>query len=161
MPTSNTGQRPKQKLDDQALLAGIALLAILGFAWAVRSCDVDGDRRAVMRQVKEIEKSLRKHDPGFWVSVEGDDSPEHPNPAQEKTHQATLRDFERLAHLDGFAMTDVDVEITGDQAQVSYHIRGVPREGETLPVGGVMRFMRRGATWRLTDGHLIEQRGTR
>jgi len=156
MPTSETDPQPERRFDGQVLLAGVSLLAILGFAWAVRSSGRESDHRAVMRQVREIEASLQLHGPGFWASVEGQDSPQHSDPTQEKTHQAILADFERLAHLGEFEMKDIRIAIDSDQARVSYRIEGLPRD-EPLPAGGDLRFTRRGTTWQLTGHRFIEQ----
>ena len=63
-----------------------------------------------------------------------------------------LDDFERLAHLDDFAMTGIRVELQGDVGIVSCRVRGVPRlyripgaaraSDPPAPAAGEMRFRR-------------------
>lgn len=141
-----------------ASLAGVALLAVLGFAWALQNYGRD-DRQAVLDQVREMKAGIRSHGPGLWMFVEGNDAPEPPDPKREARHQAILRDFERLAHLDGFDMTDIIVEVRGAEALVSYRVSGVATPIEPPPpAGGEIRFRRGPAGWVLEDHRFVESR---
>jgi hypothetical protein len=96
------------------LLTPIALLALLGFAWGVRNYGREHDRHLVVAQVRELESRIRSHEqPGLWLFVEGSDVPGQPDPVQEARHQAMLRDFERLAHLEAFEIADIDAKVPG------------------------------------------------
>jgi len=68
-----------------------------------------------------------------------------------------LRDFESLARLEGFEMTDIDAKVQGAEARVSYRIRTGVRAGrQRPPAGGELRFVRQGPGWRLVDHRFIE-----
>jgi hypothetical protein len=145
--------------DDATLLAAVALLALLGFAWAIQNYGREHEPHVVVARVREIEAQIRTHSPGLRLLVEGRDVPEPNDPARESRHQPILRDFERLARLDGFELTDVHAEVVGDRARVSYRIRGVSRvAGEPVPSAGEMVFTRDGSEWRLVEQRLFERR---
>lgn len=142
----------------RASLAGIGVLAVLGFSWALRGFGRD-DRQAVLWQVYEMKAGIRSHGPGLWMFVEGNDSREPPDPKREARHQAILRDFERLAHLEGFDMTEIAVEVRGAEALVSYRVRGVAASSEPPPpAAGEIRFRRRPSGWILEDHRFVENR---
>jgi len=151
-----------------ALLAAVALLAILGFAWTFWGSGREDDRHALIHHAREIEARIRSHGYDIWRLVEGNDSRDHANASQEQRHQDILRDFERLAHLDSFEMTDLEAEIVGDRGVVTYRVRGISRSyplgpgarvtAQPVPAGGEMHFVRDGTTWRLVQHRLIELR---
>jgi hypothetical protein len=160
-PSEATDEPPSasRRVRGPVWLAVVVFLAVLGFAWGVRSYEREHDRHVVLGQVRQLESRIRSHEqPGLWLLVEGNDVPGRPDPLQEERHQAMLRDFERLAHLESFEMTDIEANVQGAEARVSYRIRGVARSGqEPAPAVGEMRFVRQGAGWRLVDHRLMER----
>jgi len=127
------------------------------------------DRHQILRHIAQMEKAMRAHDDSIWTHVEGTPEHAHVDPAREAAHQQMLKDFARLADLQGFAMKDVEVEVNGDVARARYRIEGVPRSGEThpgfrdvpmqaAPAAGEVGFVRGRNGWEMTSHRLIEQR---
>lgn len=156
-----TGERPEtpcRRKTQGWVLGVVGLAAMLGFVSRSRNCRLEHERHAVAREVREVERRIRSH-AAFWLYVEGNDSRESRDPIQEARHETILRDFERLSHLDNFEMANVAVDVRGDEAHVSYRVRGIARAGgPPLPAGGEMQFRRDPGGWRLTGHRLIEAR---
>jgi len=75
----------------------------------------------------------------------------------EQTEQHLLVDLERLSHLQGFTMTDIEVRIDGQTAFVSYRVQGTPAlRDERPPVAGEPVYRRFPEGWRLVDSRLTE-----
>ena len=109
------------------VLFGVGVIAALGLVVGSQAYRREHDRHTLVRRVRVLEGALRAHDPSIVLSVEGRDPPGTRDPVREARHRAMLDDFERLAHLDDFAMTGIRVELRGDVGIVSYRVRGVPR----------------------------------
>jgi len=127
------------------------------------------DRGAILAHVREMERLLRAHDMRIWLHVEGKDDPaaQKADPAREASHQAMLWDFERLGHLEGFAMADVRLELNGDTATVRYRVLGRPSaeaggkfaiHREPVPAAGEIRFIRGKNGWEMVGHRLLEAR---
>ena len=148
------------------VLFGVGVIAALGLVVGSQAYRREHDRHTLVRRVRVLEGALRAHDPSIVLSVEGRDPPGTRDPVREARHRAMLDDFERLAHLDDFAMTGIRVELQGDVGIVSYRVRGVPRRyripgtarasDPPAPAAGEMRFRRTAGGWELTEHRLIE-----
>lgn len=150
---------PSPRHRRELALAGIGLLALLGFAWAVQGWRPNGDRAAVTARALEVEQHIRAHGADLWWSVEGSDPPGRKDQQLEARHQRILHDFERLAHLQDFAMADISVHLGLAEASVGYAVRGRALVGDPpAPARGEMTFRKEGSNWRLVDHRLIEAR---
>lgn len=144
------------------------MTAALGFVVGSQTIRREYDHHTLTRRVRDLERALRAHDPSIFLYVEGQDPPGSRDPVREARHRAMLDDFERLAHLDDFAMTGIHVELRGDVGIVSYRVRGVPRRysipgtaragDPPAPAAGELRFRRTAGGWELTEHRLIEAR---
>lgn len=114
------------------------------------------DRYAIRRHLEQTERIIRAHDERIWLRVEASAHPAEDS-AHQALHRAILGDFERLAHLEGFAMKDVHVEVGGDAAWARYRVEGEPRpRREQAPAAGEMRFIRGRNGWEMAGHRLIE-----
>lgn len=149
---------PRESVSRRSVWWGLGALLLTGAGsfiwWEARS--EERDRHALLAHVREIEGLIRRHDSALWTRVEREHGPRRPIPAADAEHQAMLRDFERLSHLDDFSMTDVEVQLQGDVAKVSYRIEGRPAApsgvgrrdaAETVPKGGELSFVRAPSGW--------------
>lgn len=156
-----SGTSPPRHRRNKAYLGLVAALATVGFAWGIQSYLRDHDTHVVRAFVREIETRVHVHDePGLWLLVERNDVREKPDTEQERRHQAILSTFERLSHLEDFKMTDVDVDVEGEEARVSYLISATsPRDQLPPPRRGEMHLIRDGSSWRLVEHRLIDRAG--
>jgi hypothetical protein len=149
---------PRRKRAMQLLsgLGGLVVLAGGGYAVYTEMQQVERDRHAVIREVQELERLIRRHDGELFVrlGVAPDADPAHGD------RESILRDFERLSDLDGFRLTGQDVVVTGDSAVAKYTAEGrSPSSGiggrsdqTATPLAGEMRFVRHGGRWEIV-GH--------
>lgn len=94
--------------------------------------------------------------PAAWLLVEGHDQPGRTDPQVEAQHRAWLDDFDRLGHVDGFAMKDLTVRLEGNTAHVSYRVEGRPSDREApLPTRGELVFRRMPSGWELAGHHFV------
>lgn len=154
-------ENPTKRRRNKAYLGLVAVLATVAFAWGIRSYLRDHDTHVVRAFVREIETKVRVHDePGLWLLVERNDPPGKPDTEEEQRHQAILHTFERLSHLEEFKMTDVDVDVQGEEARVSYRMSATSPAGQPPPpYRGEMRLVRDGSNWRLVEHRLLERSG--
>ena len=119
------------------------------------------DYHAILHHMTEMERLIRAHQPqDIWLHVEGRHTETSPrSDAEERVHEAMVGDLDRLAHLDGFAMRDVDIEVHGDLAVARYRVEGSARPGDSPPpVAGETRFHRTAVGWEMTTQRLIDRR---
>lgn len=135
-----------------ALLAAAVAAVVLGGRGSRRA----GDEQAIAQHLFEMQQMVRAHDARLWLHVETDGHA--PSTEHEAAHQAMLRDFERLSHLRGFTMRDVEIEVAGDTALARYRIEAEAKGAERPPVGGELRFGRSAKGWEMTGHTLIEAR---
>ena len=134
----------------------IVLIAAIGtFVWWEGRVE-EQDRHAILAHVNEMERAILTHD--TWWHVQGADDPARDNEALEGEHQKMLKDFDRLSHIPGFRMTDVRVDVRGDEAVVEYGIEGTPDSGAQakMPSGGELHFRRGPKGWEMTSHRLKE-----
>jgi hypothetical protein len=117
------------------------------------------DRHALQAMMSDLERSLRRHDADFWMYVEG----AHPRgvaPEGDSAHRQVLEDFERLSHLEGFAMKDRQVEVRGDHGVVRYRIVGQlpPGKRGPLPSAGELKLRRTAKGWDIVSHRLMDAR---
>ena len=62
-----------------------------------------------------------------------------------------MADFEVLSHLQGFVLSDVQIDLDGDRAHLRYRLQASPEPGKPTPGGGRMEFGRKGSLWVLED----------
>jgi hypothetical protein len=159
MSTSAGGSPAGWRGRSTAALVGVIALAGLIFAYRETRPEVR-DRRAIREHLDEMERGLRRHDASMWLHVTTRHEAPESDPLHRATHDRMLRDFERLQHLASFAMKDVRIEVTGDQAVARYRIEtaspeaGAPRP----PVAGELRMARGDKAWEMIDHRLIEAR---
>ena len=119
------------------------------------------DRHAVRTEIEAIERAIRAHGPDMWERIEAPHEGGSATPDDERSHQEMLRDFDRLGHIDSFAMDGIHIRLSGDTALVRYAVRGrTARRGDSpAPAGGEFR-LRKGpdGKWRLIAHSLIETR---
>lgn len=139
------------------VLAGAVLVAVVtAVVLGGRASRRARDEEAITRHLFEMQRMVRAHDARLWLHVEADGHV--PSTEHEAAHQAMLRDFERLSHLRGFAMRDVEIEIAGDTALARYRIEAEAKGAERPPVGGELRFGRSVKGWEMTGHAFIETR---
>ena len=140
------------------LIGVCVVLAGLGVVyWETRT--VERDRHALRSQLEALERDIRAHGAGIWAELEAEDAAAGAH-ADEESHRQRLADFDRLAHLDGFSIELLKVDISGDAALVAYRVEGksVRRGDPPAPVGGELRFTKRAdGGWRLIGHRLIER----
>ena len=159
-----------------ALLAvgAVILVGLVAVVTYLETRQHERDRHALLRHASEMERAIRASDERIWLHVESRHDPGRANAAQEALDQQMLADFERLGQLEGFAMKDVQVEITGDTATIRYRVQGtaIPRAQTDLrghthsvqpipvpaPAGGEIYFQRGPGDWVMTGHRLLEQR---
>ena len=137
-------------------LGGLVVLAGGGYTIYSELQRAERDRHAVIQEVGELERMIRRHDGQLFMrlGVAPDADPAH------KDRESLLRDFERLSDLDTFRITDLDVVVTGDSAAANYKAegRGAPpdlrgRSDQTVnPLAGEITFVRHGSRWEIV-GH--------
>jgi hypothetical protein len=137
------------------VLGAVAVAALVGFVLAGRDWPRETDRHAVTAQVRELERRIRSRGPDLWLLVEGNDSQDTFDTDREARHQAMLRDFERLSHVEGFAITDIMVHVDGDSALATYRIRSLSA-AEPVPRGGQLHFIRGKDRWTITGHRFTE-----
>ncbi len=161
--------RPRRRFWIVAI--GLIVAIVAGFGIYQESRRQEQDRHEILRHLAQMEKAIRAHDDSIWTHVEGTPAHAHPDPAREAAHAEMLKDFARLADLQGFAMKDVEVEVNGDVARARYRIEGAPRPREThpgfqdapqqpVPAAGEVGFVRGPNGWEMTSHQLIEQRSS-
>ena len=148
-------------------IAGGALAAIAAISTVVyNERREEHDRHVLLDHIARIEQAVRRHDEAVFGYVET----HHGTPADpqaEVAHQQMLRDFDRLSHLEGFSMRDLEITIDGDRATASYRVEGqrprhqaVPglpiQQGPGPPSAGHLEFSRSGSGWALVGHHLID-----
>jgi hypothetical protein len=69
-----------------------------------------------------------------------------------------VNDFDRLSHISGFRMTEVRVDVRGDEAVMEYGIQGTLDSGaqRKMPSGGELHFRRGPKGWEMTSHRLKE-----
>jgi hypothetical protein len=137
-------------------LGGVLVLAGGGYAVYSEMRRAERDRHAVIQEVEGLQHLIRRHDGQLFMrlSVAPDADSAHAD------RDALLRDFERLSHIDGFQVTNLDVVVTGDSAVARYEAtgRGVPSDlggrsdQAASPLTGEMTFVRHGGRWEVV-GH--------
>ena len=137
---------------------GVAIaLAGLGVAYHEMSANAR-ESHALRSELDALERAIRAHDAAIWRRVEA----EHDGGAvpDEDRHRQLLADFDRLGHLERFAMEPLKVDISGDTALVGYRVEGrsVRRGDPPAPTGGEFEF-KKGAdgAWRVTSHRLFER----
>lgn len=142
-----------------------AIAAISSFAYHERR--EEHDRHVLLDHISRIEQAVRRHDEAVFGYVETH-SGTPPDPQVEVAHQQMLRDFDRLSHLEGFGMRDIEIAIDGDKATASYRVEGqLPRsqavpgllpaqQWPAPPSAGRLEFSRSGSGWVLAGHRLIE-----
>lgn len=142
------------------LLVAVAVgLAILAGSWAVyrKTRRDESDRQAIVLHILEMERALRAHDARMWLHV----TTTHPvapgDAAHAAAHEAMLRDFERLQHLEGLELSDIQVEIDGDTAVARYRILfSRAADAARVPKLGELHFVR-GSEWQMTSHRLLDR----
>ena len=153
---SGTAPNAVRRWNDSLALSLVAIASVLGVVIAARNWPREHDRHVVVSQVRELERSIRSHGPDLWLFVEGNDKRDNGDVDRETRHQVMLRDFERLGRLEGFAITDIVVQIDGDKALATYRVRGVARlVGEIVPRGGQLEFVRRQDSWQVARHQFV------
>ena len=145
----------------RALIAAVATLAVLGGSAAMvyrETRPQARDRRAIVAHLRQMERAMRNHDEKLWLHVTITHPVEPGDTCHAATHEAMLRDFERLRNLERLEMTGIEVELAGDTALARYHIRGapVPPSASPHPKAGELRFVRGPQGWEMT-GHRFLQ----
>ena len=159
MSTSAGGFPARWGGRSMAALAGMIVFAGLILAYRETRPE-ERDRRAIREHLDEMERALRHHDAAMWVHVTTRHEARESDSLHRATHDRMLRDFDRLQHLASFAMKDVRIEVTGDQAVARYRIEttspeaGAPRP----PVAGELRMARGDKAWEMVGHRLIEAR---
>ena len=112
------------------------------------------DYHAVRREFERVESKIHDHDMGLWLVVEGEPHDEGAGAsAREERHRRILDDFEKLGHVQNFAMSEVKIEIDGDRAHLRYTLQSWPQPWRPMPSGGTMEFVRKQGRWVLDDHH--------
>ncbi len=141
------------------VLAAVAVTALVGYLWGRRDLQREHDRHLVRREVARIEAAIRTgHGWSDWAYVERRDTGA-PDSREHERHQSLLGDFERLAHVEGFALSDVEVELDEETARVRYRVTGRARSArQQPPIGGEMGFRRSSTGWELVSNRFVEAR---
>jgi hypothetical protein len=145
-------------------IAGAALAALAGLAWFIfaETRREERDRHAILNQMRELDRMIRRHDARLFVEVESGHMGNRPE--SDPAHDAMLRDFEVLSHLDGFKIEDVVVAVDGDSAVATYRVEGRARGGGipglasqpvVVPNAGEIRFVRRERAWEMAAHRFI------
>lgn len=155
-----TGRRPWRRV----LLAGGVILAMAAGGAFIYSETrrAEQDRHAVINQVREFERLIRRHDDMLMLRVGEASSGSRSDQPVER--DSILRDFDRLSHLADFRLDDIDVVVRGDSAVARYKVQGVGREigvgeasraAEQVPSAGEMSFVRRGERWQIVSHRFL------
>jgi len=150
--------RPRLAIAAAAFIAfGVAAFFIYG-----ETRRAERDRHAILNQMRELERMIRDHDGKLFLEVESEHKGDRP--ADDPNHDAMLRDFEVLSHLDGFRIKDVVVLVQGDAATATYRVEGRPRDVHipglavhpvVVPRGGEIQFLRRSGGWAMTAHRFV------
>lgn len=137
-------------------LGGLVVLVGGGYTIYGEMQRAERDRHAVIEEVRELERLIRRHDGQLFMrlGVAPDADPAHAE------RESLLRDFERLSDLDGFRITDLDVAVTGDAAVARYEGDGRAARPDlagrsdqmVTPLAGEITFARHGTRWEIV-GH--------
>lgn len=152
MSSPETGPRMPRGLRTRVLPVIAAALLVPAATVLVykETRQAERDWHAVRAQVYDIEKALRRHEVDAYVRSAGEGSP-----LPVETEQRLVRDFERLSHLQDFAMTDVEIRFEGDTAFVRYRVEGAPGlRDDRPPSAGELAFRKRDGFWRLLESRL-------
>jgi hypothetical protein len=145
-------------------LAGAATAALGGLAFLIyaETRRAERDRHAILEQMRELERMIRRHDAQLFVEVESGHMGKRPE--SDPAHDAMLRDFELLSHLERLWLRDVVVTVEADTATATYGVEGQARSGGVpglasqpvaVPRAGEVRFVRRGRGWAMTGHRFI------
>ena len=147
--------RPRWR--EPAIVSLIAIAAVGGYVWSIGGCRSEYARHQVWQEVRRIEDALRSGT-GFryWLYVEARDSAAT-DPAEHARHDAILRDFERLAHLEGLVFSDLQVTVGATEAVAAFRVDGRARngDGQPVPTRGELVFRRTATGWRLAGSRLF------
>jgi hypothetical protein len=144
--------------------AVIAALAVVGYLVYGETRRTERDRHAILNQMRDLDRMIRRHDAQLFVEVEAGHIGRRPE--SDAAHDAMLRDFELLSHLDGLKIEDVVVAVDADSATATatYRVEGRARGGGipglatqpvVVPRAGEIRFVRRGRSWEMTGHRFI------
>lgn len=142
------------------ILAGVVMLSISGASMLVYRATrrEERDRHAIVLHLREMERALRTHDARMWLHVTTTHSVAPGDADHAAAHDAMLRDFERLQHLEGLELTDIQAEVTGDTAVARYRIHSARAAGASPPPrAGELRFVRGPAGWEMTSHRLLDR----
>lgn len=142
------------------MLASVGIVAaILGGLFWLRGEAQPGERdyHAVRSEFERIEREIHEHDIGIWIAIEGEPHDQGPGHAeQERRHARILEDFRRLSRAKSFSMSDVDIEVEGDRAHLTYALQVSADEyWQGVPTQGTMEFVRKQGAWVLDDHHFV------
>jgi ketosteroid isomerase-like protein len=140
-------------------VGGVVVLAGGGYAVYSEMQRAERDRHAVIQQVEELQHLIRRHDGQLFMrfSVAPDADAAHAD------RDALLQDFERLSHVDGFQITNLDVVVTGDSAVARYEASGraVPSDlggrsdQAASPLTGEITVVRHGGRWEVVSHRFV------
>lgn len=135
----------------------IAVAAVAGYIWGIAGYQREHDRWQVRVEVQRIEAALRTgHPVRDWIYVEGRDKARS-RPRDHAKHEATLRDFERLAHVGGLAFAQVEVETAYHHAVARFRVTGRITAERSNPARGELQFEREREGWVLVESRLYER----
>ena len=145
-------------------VAAAALLLALALFFERLPDGGTADRKAILAELHRLERAIRNHEPFTWIHSEGQ-VPSIPD-ARETAQAQMLSDLDRLGHLEGFMMSDIEIRITGDTAVAFYTVEGraspPPRAGpgigrvtpEPVPRHAEAHLARTAQGWRVTAHRL-------
>lgn len=139
--------------------AGVTLVvgaAVAGYMWSIDGCRHEYARHQVWQEARKIEDALRSGT-GYrnWLFVEKGDSAAR-DAEEHGRHEAILRDFERLAHLEGLVFSDLQVAAGATEAVASFRVDGRARDGNgPAPARGELVFRRTATGWQLAASRLF------
>lgn len=162
-PSGPGGASPvRPRWREPAVVTLVAIAAVGGYVWSIGGCRSEYARHQVWQEVRRIEDALRSGT-GFryWLYVEGEDSATT-DAGVHASHEAVLRDFERLARLEGLSLVDLQVNVGAEEAVVSFRVEGRARIAgsrgdQPVPARGEFDFHRTSAGWRLARTRLSDR----
>lgn len=133
----------------------VVVAAVAGYILSIDGCRHEYGRHQVWQEVQRIEDALRSGTGyRYWLYVEKQDSAAT-DPEEHGRHEAILRDFERLAHLEGLVFSDLQVAAGATEAVARFRVEGRAGDGQAAPARGELVFRRTATGWQLAGSRLF------
>lgn len=146
------------------VLPVVAALVLLTLVLSLERLPSEGGahRRAILAELRRLEHAVRNHEAFTWLHPKGHVPGTPDNAVHEAAQAQMLSDLDRLGHLEGFMMSQIEIRVTGDTAVAFYTVEGraSPPPGigkatpKPVPLHGEAHFARTAQGWRMTAHRL-------